>query len=88
MPTYCVGNQPLELRKSFRDVLCEQCGKSMGRIYVARVPKKSAGMSSRDVLNFFPFMKPDIQVHEKECPALKKESGPAAVVDPPHKPKS
>ncbi len=77
MPTYCVGNEPLQIRKSFREILCEQCGKTMGMIYVARMPKQLEGLSAEDVLNSYPFMKVDIQVHEKECPAQKKE-GPLA----------
>jgi hypothetical protein len=75
MPTYRVGNQPLMIRKSFREVLCEQCGKSMGRIHVAKVSEKTEGLSPREVLNFYPFMKVDIQIHEKECPAQKKGDG-------------
>ncbi len=78
MPTYCVGNEPLQIRKSFRDILCELCGKSMGRIYVARIPEKLEGLSPQDILTFYPYMKVDIQVHEKECPALKKGEGPIA----------
>jgi hypothetical protein len=84
MPTYCVGNEPLQIRKSFRDILCEQCGKSMGRIYVARIPEKLEGLSPQDILPLYPFMKLDITVHEKQCPALKKEDGPAGAVGPAH----
>jgi hypothetical protein len=73
MPTYCVGNEPLQIRKSFREILCEQCGKRMGTIYEARMPKQLEGLSAEDVLTFYPFMKMDIQVHEKACPAQKKE---------------
>ena len=76
MPTYRVGTEPLQLRKSFREVLCEQCGKSMGNIYMTRIPKKPEGLSPEDVLSFYPFMKVDIEVHEKECPAQKKEGRP------------
>jgi hypothetical protein len=72
MPTYCVG-KPLQIRKSFREILCELCGKSMGRIYVTRIPEKLEGLGPRDVLNLYPFMKVDVQVHEKECPAQRKE---------------
>jgi hypothetical protein len=75
MPTYRVGNQPLLIRKSFREVLCEQCGGSIGKIHVAKVPEKTEGLSPREVLNFYPFMKVDIQIHEKECPAQKKGDG-------------
>ncbi len=73
MPTYRVGSEPLQLRKSFREVLCEQCGKSMGMLYVARMPKQLEGLTSTEVLNFYPFMKVDIEVHEKQCPGQKKE---------------
>lgn len=83
MPTYRVGTEPLKIRKSFREVLCEQCGKRMGMIYVARMPKQLEGLSAEDVLNFYPFMKVDIQIHEKECP-----DGPATEVYPTHEPKS
>lgn len=38
MPTYQVGSKSLRVRKSFREVLCEQCGKSMGMVYFANVP--------------------------------------------------
>ena len=84
MPTYRVGNEPLQIRKSFREILCEQCGKSMGKMSVARLPEKLEGLGPQDVMTFYPYMKPDIQVHEKECPALKKEDGPAGAVDPAH----
>jgi len=50
----------------------------MGRIYVARIPEKLEGLSPQDILTFYPYMKVDIQVHEKECPALKKGEGPIA----------
>jgi len=78
MPTYRVGTEPLQIRKSFREVLCEQCGKSMGKIHVDRIPKQLEGLSARDVLKFYPFIRVDIGVHEKVCPALKKEGGPPA----------
>jgi hypothetical protein len=84
MPTYCVGKELLQSRTSFREILCEQCGKSMGRIYATRIPEKLEGLSAQDVLAFCPSMKLDIQVHEKECPAQKKEAGPAGAVDPAH----
>jgi len=50
----------------------------MGRIYVARIPEKLEGPSPKDILPLYPFMKLDITVHEKECPALKKDDGPLA----------
>jgi hypothetical protein len=78
MPTYRIGSEPLKIRKSIREVLCEQCGKSLGKIHVARIPKQHEGLNAQDVLNFYPFIKVDIQVHEKECPAQKKEEGPPA----------
>jgi hypothetical protein len=49
----------------------------MGMLYEARIPEKSEGLTPQDILAFCPYMKLDIQVHEKECPALKKEDGPA-----------
>ena len=87
MPTYRVGNEPLQIRKSFREILCELCGKSIGRIYVHTIPEKREGLSPEDVLSFYPFMKLDINTHEKECPTLKKEDGQTAVVDLTHEPK-
>jgi hypothetical protein len=88
MPNYRVGNEPLQIRKSFREVLCELCGKSMGRIYVHTIREKREGLSPEDVASYYPFMKLDIRTHEKDCPALKKEDGPATVADPTHEPKS
>ena len=75
MPTYRVGNEPLQIRKSFREILCELCGKSMGRIYVARIPEKLEELSPQVILTLYPFMKVDIKVHEKDRPALKKDDG-------------
>jgi hypothetical protein len=50
----------------------------MGMIYEHTIPEKLEGLSPRYVLNFYPFMKLDIDTHEKECPALKKEDEPLA----------
>jgi len=51
----------------------------MGRIYVARLPETLDGLGPQDILTLYPYMKLDIQVHEKECPVLKKEDGPAGI---------
>lgn len=72
MPTYCVGTEPSIIRKSFREVLCEQCGKTMGSIYEASMPGNLDGLSARDVLVSFPYMKLDIDTHETQCPGRKK----------------
>jgi len=65
------------MRKSFREVLCKQCGKSMGKVYFANVPKKYDGLTPEEVVSFWSFMKVDVNTHEKECPAQKKEDKPA-----------
>jgi NMD protein affecting ribosome stability and mRNA decay len=83
MPTYCVGKE-IQSRTSFREILCEQCSKSMGRIYATRIPERLEGLSPQDILTFYPSMKLDIQIHEKECRAQKKDDGSAEAVNPDH----
>jgi hypothetical protein len=55
----------------------------MGRIYATRIPERLEGLSPQNILTLYPLMKLDIQVHEKECPAQKKEDGPVGAVPGP-----
>jgi len=49
----------------------------MGKVYFANVPKKYDGLTPEEVVSFWSFMKVDVNTHEKECPAQKKEDKPA-----------
>jgi hypothetical protein len=73
VPTYKVGSEPLKTRKSMREVLCEQCGKLMGRAYFSQAYQ---GLTADKAIELWPYLKMDIKVHESQCPGqMKKESG-------------
>lgn len=69
MPTYKVGTEPLKTRKSMREVLCEQCGKSMGKAYFSKVLN---GLTAEQAIELWPYLKMDIRVHETQCPERKE----------------
>ena len=73
MPTYKVGTEPLKPRKSMREVLCEGCGKSLGKALFTRA---FAGLSAGEAIELWPYLKVDIRVHETNCPSSKESSRP------------
>jgi hypothetical protein len=64
LSTYKVGTEPLKTRRSMRDVLCEQCGKSMGRAYFSHPYQ---GLTADQAIELWPYLKMDIKVHETQC---------------------
>jgi hypothetical protein len=74
MPTYKVGNEPLKPRKSMREVLCEHCGKIMGKALFTR---PFAGLTAEKAIELWPYLKVDIKLHENVCPSSKELPGPA-----------
>jgi hypothetical protein len=69
MPTYKVGNEPLKSRTSLREVLCEHCGKTMGRALFTR---PLAGLNAKEAIETWPYLKVDIRLHETVCPATQQ----------------
>ncbi len=69
MPTYKVGNEPLKSRQSLREVLCEHCGKTMGKALFTRA---FAGLSALEAIELWPYLKVDIRLHETVCPQAKQ----------------
>jgi hypothetical protein len=67
MPTYRVGAEPLKTRKSMREVLCEQCGKAMGKAYFSQA---FTGLTADQAIEHWPYLRMDIKVHESQCPAI------------------
>jgi hypothetical protein len=73
MPTYKVGAEPLKTRKSMREVLCEQCGKCMGKAYFSQA---YGGLTADQAIELWPYLKMDIRVHESQCALQEqKQSG-------------
>lgn len=70
MPSYKVGTEPLKTRKSMREVLCEQCGKSMGKAYFSQAFKE---LTAEQAIDLWPYLKMDIKVHESQCPGAKEK---------------
>jgi hypothetical protein len=69
MPTYKVGNEPLKSRKSMREVLCEHCGKTMGKALFTR---PHSGLTAQEAIEFWPYLKVDIKLHETACPSTQQ----------------
>ncbi len=76
MPTYKVGNEPLKPRKSMREVLCEHCGRTMGKALFTRA---FTGLSAEEAIELWPYLKVDIKLHETVCPTTKELLQPTDV---------
>jgi hypothetical protein len=53
-----------------REVLCEQCGKTMGRAYFSHAYE---GLTADQAIELWPYLKMDIRVHESQCEGVKKK---------------